>query len=711
MSSWRLFWHNFFYIIMYIQHFGLEHSPFTRHLDPDVFFAQAGRKNSLKKLWHDLQQGNAAMLLTAPKESGKTLFCRLIRHRLDGSSCKVVYLENPVGSFDELLRQICLKLGMSSSVDTGQDMPTVLHALLQSQKKKGHRVLLLIDESEKMFLAALERLFRLLHEVNEAYGVQVLLVGLPTLHASIDQLSGYCEDVRITSAYELEAFSSEETGAYLAYRLRMAGDGRGAKDPVFSREAVREIFRLGQGLPGVIDGIAEVALENAAAAGASSVLPVHVALPDDLVASPLAINDEEPGRRRSRLLLLLLLCLFVLLFFGKTSFFSDQKDIPHEAVQEPVSVEPENTEISLALPENEESPLPFVEEDDGSGNLSEESLDLSTNGEESSLFSLPVPQRPDFKKNEKIVIAPPSMLGLPEKTSSSSEKQAEERGAEHNKVIEQIEQIEQVEKIVQQYKNIDKDVVLRVVAESVDENPVETIPLFSPEELKQAAQAISSDGAGTETLATAKKLPVIEPALIIELAPGMKKTRPPSAEEPAPEPEKELKETGTEPPKKKILVPVASARVVTPSAPQNRSLATLARAEEAVQAPKIGITPVSPPARSGKTGQLFARYLGAGNQWTKEAYGNKFTVQLLVLSSDDADVSINNMIIRDEYQEHRGKLYILRRDTIPPTLFVCYGVYSSMEDARNARNAMPLFLRKHHPYALSISDVLAKARD
>ncbi|MCI5120692.1 MAG: hypothetical protein D3908_05785 [Candidatus Electrothrix sp. AUS4] len=119
-----------------------------------------------------------------------------------------------------------------------------------------------------------------------------------------------------------------------------------------------------------------------------------------------------------------------------------------------------------------------------------------------------------------------------------------------------------------------------------------------------------------------------------------------------------------------------------------------------------------PPALgSAPADRLFARYLGAGNRWNKKDYGNKFTVQLLVLSTDDAEENVKKMIVRDEYQEHKTKLYILRRNTLPPTLFVCYGVYSSMDAARTARNAMPLFLRKHHPYALSIGDVLAKARD
>ncbi|MCI5123883.1 MAG: AAA family ATPase, partial [Candidatus Electrothrix sp. AR5] len=391
---------------MYLRHFGLKFPPFTRQPNPDVFFAQAGRKNILKNLRQDLQQGNAAMLLTGPKASGKTFFCRLIRHRLNGSSCKVVYLENPVGSFDELLRQICLQVGMPSAVDTEQDMATVLQTLLRGRKEKGERVLLLIDEAEKMFLAALERLFRLLNELNEQYGTQVILAGQGALNISIEQLSGYCEDVRIASAYELENFSPEETGAYLAYRLRTAGGGKSGKGekrvkgPVFSRKVVQEIFRLGKGIPGVTDGIAEAALENAAAAGASSVLPVHVTVPDDPDASPVTFDDEESGGRHTGLLLLLALCLLIFFFFGRTTFFSDQEDAPQEAVHEFVGVVPENTELSLSLPDNEGAPLPFVEEDNGPDNPAGGPTDSPKDTEQSSLFSLPVPQRPDFKKKE-----------------------------------------------------------------------------------------------------------------------------------------------------------------------------------------------------------------------------------------------------------------------------------------------------------------------
>jgi septal ring-binding cell division protein DamX len=207
---------------------------------------------------------------------------------------------------------------------------------------------------------------------------------------------------------------------------------------------------------------------------------------------------------------------------------------------------------------------------------------------------------------------------------------------------------------------------------------------------------------------------------VSERKPDRQKTQSPVVEKPVLNAGRRVTEARRTPPGQKTLVPVASARISSPAPAALKKTAPSAsvketRASKAVQIPKINITPAIRPVSSQPrligADQLFNRYTRAGNRWNEKKYGNKFTVQLLVLSTSNAIARVKSMIVRKEYQEHGRKFYILHRNTIPPTLFVCYGVYSSMEEARNARNTMPLFLRKHHPYALSIRDVLAKARD
>ncbi|MCI5117354.1 MAG: hypothetical protein D3913_05230, partial [Candidatus Electrothrix sp. LOE1_4_5] len=193
---------------MYLQHFGLKFSPFTCQPNPGVFFTQAGRKNILQALHHDLEQNQPTLLLVGAEGAGKTVFCQQIRHRFNRDpytvTYTVIYLNNPVGSFEELLRRICGQLGTPLTVDTEQDVVTVLKSLLEKQKEQGRRLLLLIDEAERMFLAALERMFRLLNELHDTYQVQTVFTGRPDFNVSMKQLGDYCEDIRIASTYALE---------------------------------------------------------------------------------------------------------------------------------------------------------------------------------------------------------------------------------------------------------------------------------------------------------------------------------------------------------------------------------------------------------------------------------------------------------------------------------------------------------------------------
>ncbi|CAK8719017.1 Type II secretory pathway, component ExeA (putative ATPase) [Candidatus Electrothrix gigas] len=644
---------------MYLQHFGLKFSPFTCQPNPGVFFTQAGRKNILQALHHDLEQNQPTLLLVGAEGAGKTVFCQLIRHRFNRDpytvTYTVIYLNNPVGSFEELLRRICGQLGTPLTVDTEQDVVTVLKTLLKKQKEQGQRLLLLIDEAERMFLAALERMFRLLNELHDTYQVQTVFTGRPDFNVSMKQLGDYCEDIRIASTYALEPLSERETATYLAYRLKAAGDTRGENNPVFSEKAVQEITHLthlghlGQALPGIIDEIAEVALKNAAKAGADTVLVSHVALPGDhTVVSGSGIDEPTTKKRRKGLLFLFFLILLTLLFFIRPSFFANQKETFLQIVQN------FTTERSIREPEKDQASLPFVVEK------------VETDGTLPAPLPVPVPQQPNAEKKEN------------------------DRGAK--KVVNAVKII----KVIQ-------------AAETTK---------------KQATQAVSSSKVNRNPLKTAKKLPVIHSASIIELKPSMKKTRPSDFKDAPPEKENktETKTETTAPPQQKILVPVASAQgiVIRPAAegvvvrPASQRVVRPAVTKPApASEPKLiqPLPTITPPSRADKADTLFAQYLQAGNRWTNKTYKDKFTVQLLVLSSDDVMKKIKDMIVREEYQEYKDTLHILRRNTVPPTLFVCYGVYNSIDEAKNAKDAMPLFLRKHHPYALPITDVLAKAKN
>lgn len=104
---------------------------------------------------------------------------------------------------------------------------------------------------------------------------------------------------------------------------------------------------------------------------------------------------------------------------------------------------------------------------------------------------------------------------------------------------------------------------------------------------------------------------------------------------------------------------------------------------------------------------LFNERVKASSAWLAWAYRGGYTVQLMVLASENAEDNLKQILVDDKYYEIKEQLYILRKIS-PQTIFVFYGNYPSMDKARQARNNMPSFLREIQPYALSIQDALKK---
>lgn len=125
---------------------------------------------------------------------------------------------------------------------------------------------------------------------------------------------------------------------------------------------------------------------------------------------------------------------------------------------------------------------------------------------------------------------------------------------------------------------------------------------------------------------------------------------------------------------------------------------------ETITVEKTVPTPETPkdPALAG--------FITAGEKWQAGEMEDKFSIQLMALTSDQAEENLKRIVSQPEYQKVADKLVLLKRPSNPPVVLVFYGVYPSMAAARNARNNMPLFLRKHHPYAVSVRGAVEKAR-
>jgi type II secretory pathway predicted ATPase ExeA/septal ring-binding cell division protein DamX len=180
---------------------------------------------------------------------------------------------------------------------------------------------------------------------------------------------------------------------------------------------------------------------------------------------------------------------------------------------------------------------------------------------------------------------------------------------------------------------------------------------------------------------------------------------------PEKEPEKKGEEKILAPP---VVSPPATEVVVEKSQPVEKKTEPVAM--ESLNTPPKATKQENPvgektPVEKVKVSvdQLFNTRVAIAAKWLVGQKNDRFTIQLMVLASESAENNIKKMLAEKEYQDVANQFFILRRAGAIPTVLVFYGEYSTMVEARNARNNLPDFLLKHNPYAISIRGAVNKA--
>uniref|UniRef100_UPI00405686EB ExeA family protein n=1 Tax=Candidatus Electronema sp. TaxID=2698783 RepID=UPI00405686EB len=561
---------------MHLEYFGLAKPPFAGEPDTEIFFPEADRTALLRRIYAELQNGSPVVRLTGAEGSGKTLLCLLLAHLLP-AHFQAVYLASPAGSFDELLRAACQELDQPPQAD----MPAWLRRQMEQCQAQGKKFLLLIDQAELMFPAALERLLRTVFAAAaERQTLQVILAGRPALNERISQLQAYCADIEMPPDHQLAPLTEEELAAYLSFRLKTAGLAAADSVKAFSGEAVRKIFELAKGNLRAAHLLADTALQRVCAA--DRYFPV-------LTADVTALKNGSSGGRGKqkaalssrmwKLLAAAVLLLFAaLLFRYSDALWRNSEDVAKKMVStvpvKPTELLPDKIRLNS---EPELPPEPEAAEPEPAGETAEAESVLPT--ESADAQELPVP--PQEEAEEQVL----------------------------------------------------------------EEEPLETPPAPPPVQTQ----------------------PALQQTKIVQLSPGMRKTRP----------------------KAKDSAPVAAPPVpIPPPAPTPE--------------------PAAAPEQRAEINadRLYQELLAAGGLLRNSRSAGRYTIQLATLGSPE---TAKEMIVRDEYLEHRSQLKLLRRPSPASPTFIFYGSYGSLEQAQAAVSQMPLFLRKqHHPAAVPVAEALGK---
>jgi type II secretory pathway predicted ATPase ExeA len=257
---------------MYENYYGLKKKCFLKTPDPAFLYLSRAHAEALARLQYAVEEREFA-LLTGEVGSGKTTLSRALIDGL-GPSCKPVLIINPRLSPAQLLRTLAKKLGVEKPMHYKNDLLEQINERLYSFHEEGVCPVIIIDEAQLIPGKDTFEEIRLLtnYQLDDINLLSLVLIGQTELRARLKRPAYQALSQRIGMVYHLPPLSPEETGAYVAHRLKVAG----REEPLFDPEALGLLHAFSKGVPRVINTIATGALLTGLGAGARLITPAVV---------------------------------------------------------------------------------------------------------------------------------------------------------------------------------------------------------------------------------------------------------------------------------------------------------------------------------------------------------------------------------------------------------------------------------------------------
>jgi type II secretory pathway predicted ATPase ExeA len=249
----------------YLRFFGVKDQPFRVTPDPRWAFPAASYVAAGAALREALGERRGMVCLYGEAGTGKTLLLRQLLE-VPPEGIRLVPLRYPGLRFEEIVEELALALGLARDAPPGRRLDEVRTAAAASESSP----ILLVDEAQALSRETLRALPRLFLPPPAGAGVGVLLAGHPDLEAEL-QAAGLAAHIGVRAL--LRPLGEDEVGPYVAAELARA---ESARRDLFTPGSTALIARLTDGIPRLVNIVAEASLVQAFMAGAHTVTSQHV---------------------------------------------------------------------------------------------------------------------------------------------------------------------------------------------------------------------------------------------------------------------------------------------------------------------------------------------------------------------------------------------------------------------------------------------------
>src|SRR5271154_5425937 len=246
---------------MYKEFFGLRANPFNVNPDPRYLFLTRHTEEALACLTYGIQSRKGFVLLTGEVGTGKTTLINKLLEWLRLQQVATAFVFNSRLNVPPFLGYMMADFGIPGDSRAKSQVLLRLYNWLLDRYRAGETAVLIVDEAQNLTDEVLEeiRLMTNLETFTEKL-LQIVVVGQPELEQKLKQPNLRQLRQRLTLRAKTHPLTLEETRAYVAQRLRIAGSNG---QTVFDPEALGVIHRYSAGIPRVVNLICEHCLVSA----------------------------------------------------------------------------------------------------------------------------------------------------------------------------------------------------------------------------------------------------------------------------------------------------------------------------------------------------------------------------------------------------------------------------------------------------------------